>query len=123
VTVGATLAQPDVIHAHCNICGAEMVIRATERTERCPFCDATAVVLRPAVLDRPQPTFVLGFVLEREDAARKAMDWIGRQRRPLSGLETAVAARITGIYLPVYLTLVTLTFTGVIAVLLLLARG
>jgi hypothetical protein len=103
VAVTATLTEPDIIASHCNVCGAEMAIRATERTERCPFCDATAVVMRPAAPDRPQPTFALGFSVEREDAVRKAMDWIRRQKTAPSGLKTGVTERITGIYLPAYL--------------------
>jgi hypothetical protein len=103
VAVAATLTEPEVIESRCNVCGAEMAIRATERTERCPFCDATAVVMRPDAPERPQPTFALGFIVEREDAARKAMDWIRRQKMAPSGLKTGVAERITGIYLPAYL--------------------
>jgi hypothetical protein len=93
----------EVIESRCGACGAVMTIGATQRTERCPFCDAPSVVTRPAAPGRPQPTFALGFVIDRDTATRAVAHWIGRQKMAPAALKAGVAERVTGIYLPAYL--------------------
>jgi hypothetical protein len=80
-----------------------MSIGAEQRTQRCPFCDAPSVVTRVPTPGRPQPTFALGFAIEREKAARAVTDWIRRRKMAPFGLARAAPERITGIYLPAYL--------------------
>lgn len=87
----------------CGSCGALLVVAATQRTARCPYCDSPSVVDRPATADRPDPSFAIGFVVD----ARRARDLL---RRFLSGrrwapaaLRRATAERVEGVYLPAYL--------------------
>jgi len=97
------IRESEVIELRCDACGALTVTRADQRTSRCAFCDAPSVVTRASSPGRPQATFVLGFVIEREEAARVVMDWIRRRKMAPFGLTRATAERITGIYLPAYL--------------------
>jgi hypothetical protein len=103
VTLLATIKEAETIQLRCEACGALMSIGSEQRTERCPFCDAPSVVTRPPAAGRPQPVFALGFVVEREDAARAVNDWIRKRRMAPFGLTPAAAERIAGIYLPAYL--------------------
>jgi hypothetical protein len=73
------------------------------RTTRCPYCDSPSVVDRPATTDRPDPSFVVGFTIDRNEARNRVRGWIKRKRFRPSGLETKTAERVSGIYLPTYL--------------------
>jgi hypothetical protein len=97
------ITQSEVIEVRCESCGALLSIGTNQRTERCPFCDAASVVTRVPAPDRPQPAFALGFVVERDAAARAVTDWIRRRKMAPFGLKRAAPERITGIYLPAYL--------------------
>src|SRR5262245_3893434 len=103
------IGTSEVLELQCESCGATMSIGAEYRTGRCPFCDAASVATRAPAPDRPQPTFALGFAIDRDEAARGVTDWIRRRRMAPFGLTRAAAERITGIYLPAYLYSATAT--------------
>lgn len=87
----------------CRSCGAEVVVGAFERTARCPYCDSPAVVDRPAAADRPDPTFAIGFAVDREQAASRIQRFLRARRWAPNALRRAVATKLEGIYLPTYL--------------------
>ncbi len=91
------------IEVSCESCGAKVVLDPLLRTARCPYCDSPSVVDRPATTDRPDPVFVIGFAVDRKQAARRMRTWIGRKKLAPSRLKGKTAARVTGIYLPAYL--------------------
>ena len=87
----------------CESCGATVVVAPTMRTVRCAYCDSPAVVDRPASEDRPDPVFVIPFGIDRERAAAAVRASLkGRWLAP-SGLGTAAAEQVRGIYVPAYL--------------------
>lgn len=86
----------------CQTCGAALAVEAHQRTAKCVYCASPSIVARPPSPDRPDPTFVLGFVLPPERALEIARSWI---RKPLLAPEAfrrAVPEDIRGLYLPAY---------------------
>ncbi|HYO53678.1 hypothetical protein [Archangium sp.] len=74
------------------------------RTTVCPYCAAPSVVERPPSLDRPEPTFALGFALTHQSAGERVKHWL-RTRHPWShsGLARASLQEVRGVYVPAYL--------------------
>ncbi|WP_235216664.1 hypothetical protein [Archangium violaceum] len=74
------------------------------RTTVCPYCAAPSVVERPASVDRPEPSFALGFAMTQPLAAERVKHWL-RTRHPWShsGLKKAPLQDVRGIYVPAYL--------------------
>ncbi len=93
----------DVLTFECDSCGARICFETGQRTTRCPFCGIPWVANRPAVRDRPQPVFALGFAIDRDSALKAVGQWISRQKLKPFGLKAATAEAIAGIYLPCYL--------------------
>ncbi len=102
---GEMEAEPAVtqIEVSCESCGAKIVLEPLLRTARCPYCDSPSVVDRQATTDRPDPVFVVGFAVDRKQAARRMREWIGRKKLAPPGLKGKTADRVAGIYLPTYL--------------------
>jgi hypothetical protein len=92
------------MNLRCQSCGAELVVAAELRTAVCPYCAAPSVVERPASLDRPAPTFTLGFALTHPAAGERVKHWL-RTRNPWShsGLKRASLQDVRGVYVPAYL--------------------
>lgn len=87
----------------CRTCGAALAVEAHHRTAKCVYCASPAIVVRPPGPDRPEPTFVLGFVVPPERAIAIARRWL---RKPLLAPEAfrrAVPDDIRGLYVPAYL--------------------
>ncbi len=93
----------EVLSLGCDSCGARICFETGQRTTRCPFCDTALVVDRPAIHDRPQPVFALGFTIDRDSAVKAVRQWLCRQKLRPSGMNAAAAQAIAGIYLPCYL--------------------
>lgn len=92
------------IEIGCKNCGATIVVVPELRTAECPYCASPAVVERPPAPDRPEPTFVLGFVIEQERAQESVKQWL--KTRGLfahGGLKQAAIGKTRGLYLPSYL--------------------
>jgi hypothetical protein len=86
----------------CQNCGAVLAVGAYERTAKCVYCASPSIVARPPSPDRPDPSFVLGFVVPPERALDIARRWI---RKPLLAPEAfrrSVPGDIRGLYLPAY---------------------
>ncbi len=93
-----------LLHVGCGQCGAELKIEANQRTTICPYCDAPSVVERPPDATRPDPTFVVGFVIVQERAQELVRQWLGtRSVFAHSGLKKARLEKTRSIYLPAYL--------------------
>jgi hypothetical protein len=74
------------------------------KSAQCPYCASTSVVERPPSEDQPDPTFVVGFVINHDRAVQLAMKWIqGGSLFARSDFKNATAELIRGVYLPVYL--------------------
>jgi hypothetical protein len=87
----------------CESCGARILVTPLMRTTRCPYCDSPSVVDRPATADRPDPSFVIGFAVDKNQASARVRQWIGRKKLAPSGLKGKTADRVSGVYLPTYL--------------------
>lgn len=73
------------------------------RTAKCPYCASPQVVQRPPSHDRPNPTFVLAFVIPEARAKTIARDWVrGRWFAP-SAFRDAEIGDTRGVYLPSFL--------------------
>ncbi len=99
--VTATAQSVDVC---CQSCGATLAVEAHLRTAQCPYCDSPSVIERPTAPDRPDPSFVVGFVLDQKRATAAVRRWISR-RGPFvrSGFKKATIDKVRGVYLPTYL--------------------
>jgi hypothetical protein len=91
------------VELSCASCGANLVVEAGRRTARCPYCDAPSVVDRPATADRPDPTFAIGFAVDRHEAARLLKAFLHGRRWAPTALRRATAERVEGVYVPAYL--------------------
>jgi len=92
------------MNLRCQSCGAELVVAPELRTTVCPYCAAPSVVERPASVDRPDPSFALGFALTHEVAAERVKHWL-RTRHPWThgGLKRAPLQDVKGVYVPAWL--------------------
>lgn len=87
----------------CRQCGAALQIPETARATVCPYCDVASIVERPPTIDRPAPTFVVGFVIAEDDAKGRAQRWLQSQWFAPAALKKAAIERVRGVYLPAYL--------------------
>jgi hypothetical protein len=87
----------------CEGCGAQINVAAGLRTAKCPYCASPAVVARPADPSRPEPSFVVGFVVTEEAARATARKWLRRAWLAPSAFRRADLADVRGTYLPAYL--------------------
>ncbi len=94
---------PESTTFDCQSCGATLTLREHERTAVCPFCASPAVVEKPSS-ENPDPTFVVGFVLDQPRASQRVRQWIKRRGWfAHGGLASAVVQETRGVYLPAYL--------------------
>lgn len=64
---------------HCQMCGAEIVTEKTTAATRCYYCHSP-VVLHDRLDDDFRPDGVIPFVLDKETAKQRFMEYIGRKR-------------------------------------------
>ena len=102
-TLGGAMTEMVETEISCESCGAKILVEPVMRTARCPYCDSPSVVDRPATADRPDPSFVIGFAVDRNEATARMRRWIGRKKLAPSGLKGKTADRVSGVYLPTYL--------------------
>lgn len=87
----------------CEECGAALRLGARERTATCPYCRCPNVVERPASRARPNPSFVMPFVLSEERARAEARRWTRHLRLFKKSLNESMLQEGRGLYLPAYL--------------------
>ena len=95
------MSESRSLEIECSSCGATLSVEAHLKTTRCPYCDSPKVVERPPSPDRPQPVFVVPFVVPERDAFERVRKWIGRSRffAP-SAFKRAGVKKTRGVYLP-----------------------
>jgi hypothetical protein len=108
MTDGAALLAggPDSLGAldiDCGACGATVRVEPSLRTATCPYCDSPQVVERPATRDRPPPTFVVGFALDRTRAEKELRSWLGHRWFLPGRVRRATVDHTRGVYLPAWL--------------------
>lgn len=88
----------------CQSCGAVLHVGANIRSTTCPYCASPSIIHRPPGRDRPEPAFLVAFVINHERAAAAVRDWIsGSSIFARSDFKRAVPELTHGIYLPAYL--------------------
>lgn len=87
----------------CEGCGAQLQVAAGLRTAKCPYCASPAVVQRPPDPSRPEPSFVVGFVVTETAARATARKWLRRAWLSPTAFRRADLADVRGMYLPAYL--------------------
>lgn len=88
----------------CQSCGATILLEPHLRTATCPFCASPSIVTRPPSPDRPQPAFVLGFVIDRDRSVQAVRRWLaGSHFFARSDFKRAAPELTRGVYLPAYL--------------------
>lgn len=100
----ATRPAEDQLEISCQSCGATLVVDSHMRTAQCPYCASTSIVERPPSPDRPDPTFVVGFVVDRAHATRAVKRWLRtRGLFARSDFKQAAPEILRGVYVPAYL--------------------
>lgn len=92
-----------LVEFSCESCGSLCQVEAHLKTAACPYCASPAVIERPPGAGRPQPRFVIAFVLPHEAALAAARRWVKRAWFSPEAFRKAKVEAIRGIYVPAYL--------------------
>ncbi|MFP6762250.1 MAG: hypothetical protein VB858_01490 [Planctomycetaceae bacterium] len=96
--------EPEELEISCGACGVTLHVESHLRTTQCPFCASPSVIERPPSVSRPDPTFVVGFVIDQARAAQIVQRWIrSRSLFARSDFKQAAATLTRGVYLPAWL--------------------
>lgn len=88
----------------CESCGATLRVEEHQRTARCPYCDSPKVVERPPSTDRPDPRFVVPFVVTERGALDGVKGWLKRAGFfARSDFKRASVKKTRAVYLPAWL--------------------
>jgi DNA-directed RNA polymerase subunit RPC12/RpoP len=88
---------------HCNQCGAERTIPATQLSARCPFCGSNHVIEQDALGSFEQPEGLIPFRITREEAGaniKKQLKSVAERIKGLFGDNRVARATLNGCYLP-----------------------
>jgi DNA-directed RNA polymerase subunit RPC12/RpoP len=91
---------------HCNNCGAERAIPATELSTRCPFCGSNQVIKQDALNSFDQPDGVIPFKVTREEASRLIKEHLKSISERIKGWfdnNKVASATLNGYYLPFWM--------------------
>jgi len=100
----APQSADEQLEISCQSCGATVLVAANMRTVQCPYCASTSIVERPPTADRPDPTFVLGFVVDRDRAKKSVRRWLRNSGAfARSDFKEAAPEVLQGVYVPAYL--------------------
>lgn len=87
----------------CGQCGATLVFEGV-RSQNCPYCASPNFVERPAVAERPDPTFVVTFTGDDKVARRHLDAWLKSRSLFSDGrIKRARVEALRAVYLPAYL--------------------
>lgn len=88
----------------CQSCGAVLHVGGDIRSTTCPYCASPSIIHRPPSHDRPDPAFLIAFVINHERASAAVRQWITSSSIfARSDFKRAVPQLTHGIYLPAYL--------------------
>ena len=88
----------------CESCGATLRVEEHQRTARCPYCDSPKVVERPPSADRPDPSFVIPFVITERGALDRVKGWLRKAGFfARSDFKRASVKKTRAVYLPAWL--------------------
>jgi DNA-directed RNA polymerase subunit RPC12/RpoP len=98
------LTQSATLEIGCEACGATLRVEEHQRTARCPYCDSPKVVERPPSPDRPDPRFVVPFVVTERGALDGVKGWLKRAGLfARSDFKRASVKKTRAVYLPAWL--------------------
>jgi len=104
MVVDASPPAQEQLEIACQACGATLLVDANMRTVQCPYCASPSVIERPPSPDRPDPAFVVGFVVDRERATKRVRRWLkSRGMFARTDFKEAAPKVLRGVYLPAYL--------------------
>ncbi|MCG8652511.1 MAG: hypothetical protein MI861_21910 [Pirellulales bacterium] len=104
MTTNTTTPTTGQLEISCQACGANLLVEAHMRTALCPFCASLSIVKRPPASNRPEPEFVVGFVVDQDRAANLVKNWLSKSHFfARSDFKNAVPEVTRGVYLPAYL--------------------
>lgn len=92
-----------LIEFACGSCGSTCQVEAHLKATACPYCASPAVIERPPDPSRPQPLFVIAFVVVQSVALAAARRWVKRAWFAPEAFREAEVAAIRGVYVPAYL--------------------
>lgn len=99
-----TASNQQQLEIACQSCGAELIVESHMRTAQCPYCASPSIVERPPSENRPDPTFVVGFVIDHDRAARVVLNWIRKSHMfTRSDFKKSAPQLTRGVYVPAYL--------------------
>lgn len=92
-------------HVHCQSCGVNLEMAASQRAGVCPYCLSPTIIARPPAHDCPAPRFVMGFRQSQAEALRDLRGWTRSLRWSFrrGDLNRAKVEDLRGIYIPAYL--------------------
>lgn len=102
-TTHTPAATPERRSLQCESCGAQLEVEARDRTTRCPYCAAPAVIERPPATNPVEPTFAVGFVITRPVALQRARQWVKKTWFTPRAFKRSDFEEIRGVYVPAYL--------------------
>jgi len=86
---------------HCQSCGADISVAASDLSSTCPFCASNRVVARIATQEIIRPRFLIPFTLESHDCHPRVQEWLGKGWMHPSELSRAAGStQFRGIYMP-----------------------
>jgi Zn finger protein HypA/HybF involved in hydrogenase expression len=88
---------------HCNQCGAERTIPATQLSARCPFCGSNHVIEQDALDSFEQPDGLIPFRISREEAGiqiKQQLRSVSERIKGIFGNNKVARATLNGYYLP-----------------------
>ena len=91
---------------HCNQCGAERAIPASELSTRCPFCGSNQVIEKDALDSFEQPDGIIPFKVSRDEASRLIKEQLKGITERIKGWfdnNKIASATLTGYYLPFWM--------------------
>jgi predicted RNA-binding Zn-ribbon protein involved in translation (DUF1610 family) len=86
---------------HCESCGADLSVAASELSSTCPFCASNRVISRVANQDFLRPRFLIPFLLEPDNCKPLIKAWLDKGwMHPADLSRAAASTQLQGIYLP-----------------------
>lgn len=91
---------------HCNQCGAERAVPASELSTRCPFCASNQVIEKDALDSFEQPDGIIPFKVTREEASHLIKEQLKGMTERIKGWfdnNKIASATLNGYYLPFWM--------------------